>query len=124
MNRVHKSCNTTSRTLASIAIEIIVSLNFMLSQSISHALGYQCPDSSISHWGGGSGSGGGGSGSGGHARAECAESAYQCPRSSVSVVQQSESVTLSLESVSLEAVSVVCGLLPVTLHSQSGVLRP
>ncbi|GJX78646.1 hypothetical protein Tco_0326795 [Tanacetum coccineum] len=122
MNRVHRSCNTTSRTLASIAIEIIVSLNFMLSQSISHALGYQCPDSSISHWGGGSGSDGGGSG--GHARAECAESAYHCPRSFVSVVQQSESVTLSPKSVSLKAVFVMCGLLPATIHSQSGVLRP
>ncbi|GJV83378.1 hypothetical protein Tco_1523276, partial [Tanacetum coccineum] len=42
----------------------------------------------------------------------------------VSVVQQSESVTLSPESVPLEAVSIVCGLLPATLHSQSGVMRP
>ncbi|GJV19624.1 hypothetical protein Tco_1368644 [Tanacetum coccineum] len=123
------SCNTTSRTLASIAIEVIISLNFMLIQSISHASGYQCPDSCISHWGGGSGSGRGGYGSGcfswsDHARVECAGSAYHCPRSSISAVQQSESVTLSPESVPLEAVSVICGLLPATLHSQSGVLRP
>ncbi|GJW22424.1 hypothetical protein Tco_0033046 [Tanacetum coccineum] len=58
MSRAHGSCNTTSKTLASIAVEVIVSLNFMLSQRISHASGYQCPDSNISHWGGSSGSGG------------------------------------------------------------------
>ncbi|GJU20816.1 hypothetical protein Tco_1154158 [Tanacetum coccineum] len=61
MSGAYRSSKTTSRTLASIAIEVIVSLNFLLSQSISHASGYQCPDRSISHWGGGSSSGGGGS---------------------------------------------------------------
>ncbi|GKF71977.1 hypothetical protein Tco_0208091, partial [Tanacetum coccineum] len=45
-SRAHRSRNTTSRTLASIAIEVSVSLNFLLSQSISRSLGYQCPDSS------------------------------------------------------------------------------
>nr|GEX89423.1 hypothetical protein [Tanacetum cinerariifolium] len=58
------SRNTTSRTLASIAIEVSIFLNFLFSQSISHAFGYQCPDRSISHWGDGGGSSGGGSGSG------------------------------------------------------------
>ncbi|GKB96935.1 hypothetical protein Tco_0983072 [Tanacetum coccineum] len=62
-SRAHRSRNTTSRTLASIAIEVSVSLSCLLSQSISHASGYQCPDSSISHWGGGIGSGSGRGGS-------------------------------------------------------------
>ncbi|GJU91454.1 hypothetical protein Tco_1303877 [Tanacetum coccineum] len=70
MSRAHGSCNTTSRTLASIAVEVIVSLNFMLSQRISHASGYQCPDSNISHWGGGSGSGSGRGDSGSGMRME------------------------------------------------------
>ncbi|GKE49933.1 hypothetical protein Tco_1481191 [Tanacetum coccineum] len=63
-SRAHRYRNTTSKTLASIAIETSVSLNCSLSQSISHSLGYQCPDGSIIHWGGGCGSGSGEGGSG------------------------------------------------------------
>ncbi|GKD97189.1 hypothetical protein Tco_1381086 [Tanacetum coccineum] len=63
-SRAHRSCNNTSRTLASIAIEASVSLNYSLNQSICHSSVYQCPDGSISHWGGRSGSDRGSSGSG------------------------------------------------------------